>query len=142
MTSLQRRFVSFPTFLLMYAFLQTNCLPFCTIVFCLLHPHFLSFFLSLSLTEGIVEENGEETFFQITTPVNPPSAPSHEEEEDDMVRESVEFNLSSQIRFNTGLTIPHPSLILVFCLCLCVSAKSVVDIVILVHSAGLKSYIH
>ncbi|XP_026198713.1 FK506-binding protein 15 isoform X2 [Anabas testudineus] len=37
-----------------------------------------------SLTEGIVEENGEETFFQITTPVNPPSAPSHEEEEDDM----------------------------------------------------------
>lgn len=32
------------------------------------------------------EENGEEPFFQITTPAKPPAAPSEEEEEDEMVR--------------------------------------------------------
>lgn len=76
----------------MHVFLQTNCS---------LHPHFLfsffvTFFLcvppfppvcySLSLTGGMGEENGEEPFFQITTPAKPPAAPSEEEEEDEMVR--------------------------------------------------------
>ncbi|KAF3851707.1 hypothetical protein F7725_013479 [Dissostichus mawsoni] len=38
-----------------------------------------------SLTEGMGEENGEEPFFQITTPAKPPAAPSEEEEEDEML---------------------------------------------------------
>lgn len=37
-----------------------------------------------SLTVGMGEENGEEPFFQITTPAKPPAAPSEEEEEDEM----------------------------------------------------------
>ncbi|XP_056232583.1 FK506-binding protein 15 isoform X4 [Seriola aureovittata] len=36
------------------------------------------------LTGGIGEKNGKETFFQITTPANPPTAPSEEDEEDEM----------------------------------------------------------
>ncbi|XP_041643180.1 FK506-binding protein 15 isoform X2 [Cheilinus undulatus] len=37
-----------------------------------------------SLTGGMGVENGEEPFFQITTPAKPPAAPSEEEEEDEM----------------------------------------------------------
>ena len=78
----------------MHVFLRTNCsLP-------PLFSLFVTFLLcvcvcvcpsppvcySLSLTGGMGEENGEEPFFQITTPAKPPAAPSEEEEEDEMVR--------------------------------------------------------
>lgn len=49
-------------------------------------PPFPPVCYSLSLTGGMGEENGEEPFFQITTPAKPPAAPSEEEEEDEMVR--------------------------------------------------------
>ncbi|KAI3372659.1 hypothetical protein L3Q82_022705, partial [Scortum barcoo] len=37
-----------------------------------------------SLTGGMGVENGEEPFFQVTTPAKPPTAPAEEEEEDEM----------------------------------------------------------
>lgn len=93
-----------PPCLSMYAwFLQTNCsshllfLAFFISIF--FSPHCLYvpprpplplFCYSLSLTEGMGEEHGEEPFFQITTPAKPPAAPSEEEEEDEMVRKDVQ----------------------------------------------------
>ena len=46
------------------------------------------------------EENGEEPFFQITTPAKPPAAPSEEEEEDEMVRKD-----QSKLSDNSALSV-------------------------------------
>lgn len=52
-------------------------------------PASLFFCYSLSLTEGMGEENGEEPFFQSTAPTKPPAPPSEEEEEDELVRKNL-----------------------------------------------------
>uniref|UniRef100_A0A8C7KQG1 peptidylprolyl isomerase n=1 Tax=Oncorhynchus kisutch TaxID=8019 RepID=A0A8C7KQG1_ONCKI len=45
------------------------------------------FYYSLSLTEGVGEENGKETFFLSTAPTKPP--PTEEEEDDELVRKDL-----------------------------------------------------